>query len=443
MKSFLIQESKTLKDILISAAMRVLGAISIFVLNLVVANYLSINEAGAFFLCFSLFSILSIIGTAGTLNPLVRFIASLKDKKEYGSLNNIFNLSICLTLSFSIIISVITYFFSYELSISLLGSYAYEPQINALSLIIPFGAIVQVLAFSNFGLSRPCTAIFFQHIAIQFFLSLIIFYLNIKILNITSAELMEILFFEVFVVVVFGILFWHWNLKNQNTNRSYKLDMPLLIDFSRTIPKFLGVTILTQIIQWSGIIIGGYFLQNQDIALLSVSQRTAMLISLVLMAANLIYAPKFSANYQNKKMELIKKDAINGSRVMTILSFPILLIFLIFPENILAFFGSEYISGKNILRVLAIGQFVNAMSGSVFFILNMTGNELETSRILLLISLFSISSTVILTLSFGVLGCALATSMSVILQNLLAVYKIKELFGFNTLTSLFKKTNFL
>ena len=83
------------------------------------------------------------------------------------------------------------------------------------------------------------------------------------------------------------------------------------------------------------------------------------------------------------------------------------------------------------------------MSGSVFFILNMTGNELETSRILLLISLFSISSTVILTLSFGVLGCALATSMSVILQNLLAVYKIKELFGFNTLTSLFKKTNFL
>jgi O-antigen/teichoic acid export membrane protein len=442
-KSFLIQESKTLKDILISAAMRVLGAISIFVLNLVVANYLSINEAGAFFLCFSLFSILSIIGTAGTLNPLVRFIASLKDKKEYGSLNNIFNLSICLTLSFSIIISVITYFFSYELSISLLGSYAYEPQINALSLIIPFGAIVQVLAFSNFGLSRPCTAIFFQHIAIQFFLSLIIFYLNIKILNITSAELMEILFFEVFVVVVFGILFWHWNLKNQNTNRSYKLDMPLLIDFSRTIPKFLGVTILTQIIQWSGIIIGGYFLQNQDIALLSVSQRTAMLISLVLMAANLIYAPKFSANYQNKKMELIKKDAINGSRVMTILSFPILLIFLIFPENILAFFGSEYISGKNILRVLAIGQFVNAMSGSVFFILNMTGNELETSRILLLISLFSISSTVILTLSFGVLGCALATSMSVILQNLLAVYKIKELFGFNTLTSLFKKTNFL
>lgn len=443
MKSFLIQESKTLKGILISAAMRVLGAISIFVLNLVVANYLSINEAGAFFLCFSLFSILSIIGTAGTLNPLVRFIASLKDKKEYGSLNNIFNFSIFVTLSFSIIISVITYFFSYEISISLLGSNAYEPQINALSLIIPFGAIIQVLAFSNFGLSRPCTAIFFQHIAIQLFLSLIIFYLNIKISNITSAELLEILFFEVFVVVVFGFLIWHWNQKSQNTNRSYKLDIPLLIDFSRTIPKFFVVTILTQIIQWSGIIIGGYFLQNQEIAVLSVSQRTAMLISLVLMAANLIYAPKFSANYQNKKIELIKKDAINGSRVMTILSFPILLIFLIFPEHILALFGPEYISGKNILRVLAIGQFVNAMTGSVFFILNMTGNEQVTSRILLLISLFSIFSTVILTLSFGVLGCAIATSMSVILQNLLAVYKINELFGFNTLSSLYKKTNFL
>lgn len=433
-----MQESKILKGILISVAFRVLGAISIFLLNLVVANYLSINEAGAFFLCFSLFSILSILGTAGTLNPLVRFIASLKDKKEYGSLNNIFNFSICLSLSFSIVISLVTYFFAHEISINLLGSYTYEPLIQALSWIIPFGAVIQVLAFSNFGLSKPSTAIFFQHIAIQFFLTLIIFSLNFKISNLTSLVLVEILFFEVIIVAFLGWLLWQWNIKKQNIKRSFKLDMTLLFDFSRTIPKFFVVSILTQIIQWSGIVIGGFFLQNEEIALLSVSLRTAMLISLVLMAANLIYAPKFSANYQNKKIEVIKKDAIGGSRIMTILSFPILLIFLIFPEYILAFFGPEYVSGKNILRVLAIGQFVNAMTGSVFFILNMTGNEQATSRILLFVSPFSILTTVFLTLSFGLLGCAIATSLSVILQNILAVFKVKDLFGFNTLSFFIK-----
>jgi len=105
----------------------------------------------------------------------------------------------------------------------------------------------------------------------------------------------------------------------------------------------------------------------------------------------------------------------------------------IFPKEILTLFGDEFDEAAIYLQILAIGQFINAITGSVGYLLSMSGNEKDLRNSSIISGLLVITLSLILVPKFNGLGAAIAVAISIAMQNLLAVHWVKKRLGINML----------
>jgi len=91
------------------------------------------------------------------------------------------------------------------------------------------------------------------------------------------------------------------------------------------------------------------------------------------------------------------------------------------------------------LRILAVGEFVNVISGSVGYLLQMTGKEKIFRNNVIISSMILVVLGPFVIPFWGVTGAALLTALAVATQNLLSVYQVKKELGFNTLDVLSKR----
>ena len=192
--------------------------------------------------------------------------------------------------------------------------------------------------------------------------------------------------------------------------------------------------LMAQTIQWSGQLIAGAWVEPVDIAQLAVAQRTTMVTSFILVAVNLVVAPRFAILYKKGDITGLKKIANLSVKLSTLFSLPIFIFMLLMPEFFMGIFGRDFVSGGLLLQILVIGQFFTVVTGSVGYLLTMTGNEREMRNTMLISAPFALIVSLILVPFYGVIGSAIATSLALSLQNLLAVWYVNRKLGFNTLT---------
>lgn len=93
-------------------------------------------------------------------------------------------------------------------------------------------------------------------------------------------------------------------------------------------------------------------------------------------------------------------------------------------------FGDEFLAAAPLLVVLSLGQMVNIATGSVGFLLLMSGHERTMKYITICSGTISIALLVFLSQSYGVLGAAWAMAIGMAIQNLTALYFVKRYLGF-------------
>jgi len=149
--------------------------------------------------------------------------------------------------------------------------------------------------------------------------------------------------------------------------------------------------------------------------------KLTMIIALVLASVNSVITPQIAELFASEKMGILRDRIKKGTRLIFIITFPMILILGIMPSFILGFFGENYISAKNALWILLAGQVINSLCGSVGVYLNMTGKQRPFQRILVSALILNIVLNYFLIPEFGMSGAAIATSTSMILWNIIAV----------------------
>jgi O-antigen/teichoic acid export membrane protein len=183
-------------------------------------------------------------------------------------------------------------------------------------------------------------------------------------------------------------------------------------------------------VQWSGILIAGAFVTSSDIAYLSAAQRTAMLTSFGLMVVNMVVAPRYARLWKENNIKEMQRLAKWSTRGMIVLVLPIITLMLVVPSWIMSLFGDEFSVAGDLLAIIAIGQFVNVATGSVGYLLSMSGHERDFRRVTLFSGPLTIILSYIFIVQWGVLGAAIAMAIGLSLQNLLALFMVKKRLGF-------------
>jgi O-antigen/teichoic acid export membrane protein len=194
------------------------------------------------------------------------------------------------------------------------------------------------------------------------------------------------------------------------------------------------VAIMNVVTTWGGQFIAGIFNTPQELAQLAVARNTTMLVSFILTAVNNVSAPRFAIMYNQGKMNQLKNYARNTTLLMTLAALPITLAIWLFPEFILSLFGKDFKEGAWLLRILAAGQFVSVISGSVGYLLNMTGHEKDMRNVMTINAILSVVLALILNPIYGAIGSALGTAIGVASTNLMAVGLVKKRLGFSTIS---------
>jgi O-antigen/teichoic acid export membrane protein len=160
---------------------------------------------------------------------------------------------------------------------------------------------------------------------------------------------------------------------------------------------------------------------NAEVGIFGVAYRTAMVTGYILIAVNSIAAPKFASLYKQGDMAALGSVARNSAKLMTLAASPILLLFVLFPGWVMRLFGPQFVEGAAVLIILALGQFVNVATGSVGYLLMMSGHERLMRNNIVCIAILNVVMCLLLIPWAGAIGAAIATAISLSAMNLVSV----------------------
>ena len=159
-----------------------------------------------------------------------------------------------------------------------------------------------------------------------------------------------------------------------------------------------------------------------------------ILASLILVAFNTIFAPIISSLYYKgdmHKLSYMYKSITKWVVAINLVAFSLILLF---SKDIMHLFGAEYMSGAEALILIALGEVVNAATGSVGLINTMTGHPEYEIYIGILVILVSGFTNYLFIPIWGINGAALASLVTVWLSNLIRlalVYKNHKMHPYN------------
>lgn len=410
------------RELLLSSAfafgIRILGAIGGFAATFFIARHLGAAESGYYFLAFSVVSVVSAFSRVGLDNTVLRFTGGSPELAVNTSLK-----SLILAFIVSLISAGVLYFCAPYFAISLFSKPELESVLQYMSLGVIGLSILTISSMALQGLRRVSASIFILNIAVNLLLIASLFCIS----EVSAARLAGVYTLSSLLVGLIGFsLIYYFRPRVKQSKISWR-DL-----FASCGPLWI-VVIMSQMVQWSGQFMAGTYVSSEALAQLAVAQRTAMLSSFVLIAVNLVVAPRFANLYRNSDMLGLERLAIKSVKLISLFALPVIGGMLIIPSFLMGLFGSEFIEGAALLRILAIGQFINAMTGSVGFLLMMSGHERDMRNVTLLSGALALLLTWFLTVQFDIVGAAIGTAIAVATQNLLAVYFVKKRLGFNTL----------
>lgn len=149
----------------------------------------------------------------------------------------------------------------------------------------------------------------------------------------------------------------------------------LSVNWAQEISPFFGMVLLNQLLLWTPQTILGIYWPESQVGVYNAAFRVANLVSLVLMGVNSVVFPRFASLYAKGEHEKLQRLAQQSAKLILVACLPFLALLVLFPDNVLAVFGAEFRAGALSLQIVALGQLINAATGSVGGLLNMTGNQ--------------------------------------------------------------------
>jgi O-antigen/teichoic acid export membrane protein len=420
----------------IAFIIKIIGTGLTFTFHLIVARTLGADKTGLFFLSLTFITIASSLGRVGLDNTIVRFIAANKILVKWKEVKGIYQKSMKIALIASLIMTAFLISFAPWLSNKFFSNNELSVIIAIMSFSVLPLSISTLHARALQGLKNIRDSVIIDSCLIPLF-SVVGVLILVPLFGIQGAAGAYVI--ANICTLLIGILVWNVStpvLKkvkgNFNTNLLMKSSKPLF-----------WMTVLSLIIAWSSSILLGVWSSTEDVGVFNIASRIGALTSFIMLSVNSIVAPKFSELYNKKDFKNLKSTAHNAASLMSLLALPLLFLFLFFPGRILSIFGPGFSEGALVLSILAVGQYINVLTGSVSYLLMMCGYEKLFRNIIALSAVISIAMNCILVPKFGILGAAYATSLTSIIQNIVSVFMAWKKLGIITIPMSIRPKNIL
>lgn len=172
------------------------------------------------------------------------------------------------------------------------------------------------------------------------------------------------------------------------------------------------------ILQQADIVMVGAILGDRAAGLYGAAAKTASLVGLILIAVNAIGVPMLSALFAQDRHKDLQQLA---SAIAAWAFWPSCLLSIILATCaplVLSTFGPAFASAEWQLRVLLVGQIVNAAAGSVGWLMLLSGRQNVAAWVYGWVALIHVVLLAVVIPIFGTLGAAAVTTLTMSLWNI-------------------------
>jgi len=421
---FDIKMLAVLRGSILGLIIKIFAAGMSFLLSVFVARTLGPAESGLFFLCFTIVALFAAIGQLGLNDSLMRFVSSYHSEGNWGMVKAAYTKALLWAGLASCFVSALFVCTNTYVEEFLSNQVGLGVVLEICSLAIPLVALYILHAQALQGLMQTGNALMVANVMVPTLMLLAITFLPIS----TAIELSYIYVIACALTLVLARFYWVRYEPSQISRHCF----PSRVLADSCLPMW-GVTVLGQLAVWSPHLLVAFIMTSADVALFSAAQRTSMLIALVLLAVNAVTAPRIAALYVSDDISGLRLLSVWAVRLSLIAALPLLVAMMFIPEYLLGLFGEKFAAAAFPLMIMAIGQLINAATGSVGYLLSMTGHERVLRFNVLVAAVISLILSGVLVPYYGVTGGAIASAVSISAQNLLGVFQVRRILGFNTL----------
>ncbi|UZJ41948.1 flippase [Prosthecochloris sp. SCSIO W1101] len=415
----------------VALVLKLLGAGLTFLFNLFLARTLGAEGAGLYFLALTVTTIATVFGRMGLDNTLLRFTAANVAVDDWAAVKGVYVKGMKLALIASSLSAVAVFVFAPLLADKVFQKPELVISMRWMSLAIVPMTFVMLYAQALKGLKRIRDSFIVFGVGVPT-ISLTVFLLLGGSFGVKGAVWAYAS--GAILTALSGIILWRVATPQlRKVSASFRTN-----DLLKSSVPLFWVASLNMLINWTAIFALGIWGTKEDVGVFSMASRTAMLTSLILTSVNSISAPKFAELYKKKDLAALSATARNTAKLMTIIACPLLLLFLVAPNWVMGMFGEEFQKGGILLSILATGQFVNVATGSVGYLLMMSGNEKLMRNNMAFVAVMSVVLSAILIPIYGAFGAVIVIAVCLSLQNLIAAYMVSSRLGINAIPFLKK-----
>ena len=170
----------------------------------------------------------------------------------------------------------------------------------------------------------------------------------------------------------------------------------------------------------------GVLTNSASVGIYSIANRGASLMNFVLSVFNVSLAPTIASLHAKGEKEKLQKIVTKSANLVLLSSLPIAVVLIFFGKWFLAMFGQEFVRGQTVLSILCIGKLINASTGAVALLLNMTGYQKYTFIGVAVSAVLNVILNASLIPQWGAEGAATATAISTVVWNILLVIFVQQ-----------------
>lgn len=420
-KSYLIQGISGVFSVKISSTL--LKIIS----SVMFARLMGPKEYGLYSFVLSIIGFVSVPVSLGLPNLLTREISIYNERKEFKLIKGLLRWSGKLVVLISMLMTVVLFFvillfvdepnkkFSLYCSLPLI----FLSGLGQVRMGILRGLKNVVKSEIPEHIIRPVLVIFFCYILYNFFNFSISAKLGI-VLNVISLGIG-------FIIAMFWLVkalpFDYKEVDIENENKLW---------LKEALPFFLLGSVAIINTQLSMVVLG-FFRPTEEVGVYKIATIASTIVSFFLNSVNMTISPLISSLYFNSELDKLQRLLKSTVRLIFMVGVIISLIYLFFGRFFInLFYGPDYLNAYIPLMILTLGQLVNSAAGSVGNVLNMTGNQKYTVKGQAIAALSSVILNFILIPILGIKGAALATSISLIIWNIILLHFLKKKVGLKT-----------
>jgi O-antigen/teichoic acid export membrane protein len=199
-------------------------------------------------------------------------------------------------------------------------------------------------------------------------------------------------------------------------------------------PAMWLVTVGRALLAQLDLLLVGVLATSADVATYAVPFRLALFVGFPLIIVNQVVPPLIASWHAGRAIDRLERTLRATAGIAFLGAVAIAIAYLVVGRLIIAeLFGAKYEDGYSVLLILSAGQVVQTYAGSCGFALMMTGHQRVYAWILAFSALLTATLDVALFELWGIEGIAVATAMSLGVQNFVQTATLRRLTGFHSI----------